>query len=174
MWSISQRRRKRACYVASRFHAWRAERATPAQLETAALDMLAIAQETANTEPPAGKRKGKAKRDEARDGGRVAYGARGGMKPRTGARGGVPRAGKDRRRTRRPTWIGVCSQPRAAPSQLWPSRARGGQLVYATSDAATPDAFAVDEAQQFPSATPRPMPSVNEALATTTRTPSGE
>ena len=41
------------------------ERATPAQLETAALDMLAAAQEPPSAEPSAGKRKGKAKRDEA-------------------------------------------------------------------------------------------------------------
>ena len=46
------------------------------------------------------------------------------------------------------------------------SRAWRPTLVYATPDAATPDAFAVYEPRQFPGATLRPLPTVNEALAT--------
>jgi predicted ribosome quality control (RQC) complex YloA/Tae2 family protein len=46
------------------------------------------------------------------------------------------------------------------------SRAWRATLVYPAPDAATPGAFAVYEPRQFPGATLRAMPSVNEALAT--------
>ena len=142
------------------------ERATPAQLETAALDMLAIAQETANTEPPAGKRKGKAKRDEAPTAVALLMAHVAGCS-RELAREVAFRALGTTDAALAPNldW-GVLSAEMRSFAALAESHEWRPTLVYATSDAATPDAFAVYEAQQFPSATLRPMPSVNEALAT--------
>jgi predicted ribosome quality control (RQC) complex YloA/Tae2 family protein len=142
------------------------ERATPAQLETAALDILALAQETLNTELPAGKRRRKAKRDEAptvvallmahvagcgRELAReVAYRA-------LGATAAVLAPDLD--------WAALSTEMRffaaLAESHEWRPT-----LVYATPDAPTPDAFAVYEPRQFPGATLRETPTVHEALAT--------
>jgi predicted ribosome quality control (RQC) complex YloA/Tae2 family protein len=142
------------------------ERATPAQLETAALDMLATAQETSNTEPPAGKRKGKARRDE---------------KPTVVALLMAHVAGCSRELAREVAyralgttdaalapdldWVALSTEMRSFAA-LAESRAWHPTLVYTAPDAATPDAFAVYEPQQFPGATLRLMPSVNAALAT--------
>jgi predicted ribosome quality control (RQC) complex YloA/Tae2 family protein len=142
------------------------ERATPALLETAALNMLVAAQEASSAEPPTGKRRGKTKRNVAptvtallmahvagcsREVAReVAY--------RTlGTTDAVLAPDLD--------WAALSAEMRSFAA-LMESRAWRPTLVYDASDAATPDAFAVYEAQQFPGATLRSMPSVNEALAT--------
>ncbi|HEY7021365.1 MAG TPA: NFACT family protein [Ktedonobacterales bacterium] len=142
------------------------ERATPAQLETAAVDMLATAQDASNTEPPTGKRRGKAKRDEA---------------PTVVALLIAHVAGCSRELAREVAYRALGMADAAlAPDLNWnslsnemrsfaglaESRAWRPTLVYATPDAAAPDAFAAFEPQQFPGATLRAMPSVNEALAT--------
>jgi predicted ribosome quality control (RQC) complex YloA/Tae2 family protein len=142
------------------------ERVTPAQLETAALDILAPAQESPHVEPSTRKRKGKAKRDEApaviallmahvagcsRELAReVAYRALGTV---------------DAALAPNLDWGALSTEMRSS-ARLAESREWRPTLVYAAPDAATPDAFAVYVPQQFPSATLRPMPSVNLALAT--------
>jgi predicted ribosome quality control (RQC) complex YloA/Tae2 family protein len=142
------------------------ERATPAQLETAALDMLAVAQDGSTEEPSTRKRRGKAKRDEAptvvallmahvagcsRELAReVAFRA-------LGTTGAALAHDLD--------WSALSAEMRSfatlAESHEWRPT-----LVYAMSDEAIPEAFAVYEPRQFPSATLRVMPTVNEALAT--------
>lgn len=142
------------------------ERATPAQLETAALDMLAVASEPPVADLSAAKRKGKARRAEAptvvallmahvagcsRELAReVAFRALG-----TTAAALVPNL----------PWDALSTEMRGF-AVLVEARAWRPTLVYATPDATTLDAFAVYEPRQFPEATLRPMPSVNEALAT--------
>ena len=142
------------------------ERATPAQLETAALDMLAAAQEPPNAEPSAGKRKGKAKRDEA---------------PTAVALLMAHVAGCSRELAREVAFRALGTTDAAlAPNLDWgalstemrsfaalaESRAWRPTLVYATPDARDARRVRGLRAQQFPGATLRAMPSVNEALAT--------
>jgi predicted ribosome quality control (RQC) complex YloA/Tae2 family protein len=142
------------------------ERATPAQLETAALDILATAEGPSSAEPFAGKRKGKAKRDE---------------KPTVVSLLMAHVAGCSRELAREVTFRALGTTDAAlAPDLNWnslsnemrsfatlaESRAWRPTLVFATHDAPMPDAFAVYEPRQFPGATLRETPTVNEALAT--------
>jgi predicted ribosome quality control (RQC) complex YloA/Tae2 family protein len=142
------------------------ERATPAQLETAALDMLAATRESPNAESPAGKRKGKAKRDE---------------KPTVVALLMAHVAGCSRELAREVAyralgttddalapdldWAALSTEMRSLAA-LAESRAWRPTLVYTAPDAPVPDAFAVYEPRQFLGATLRFMTTVNEALAT--------
>jgi predicted ribosome quality control (RQC) complex YloA/Tae2 family protein len=142
------------------------ERATPAQLETAALDMLATAQESSSAEPPTGKRKGKSRHDEA---------------PTVVGMLMAHVAGCSRELAREVAYRAVGTADSAlAPNLEWgalstemrsfaalaESRAWRPTLVYATPDATAPAAFAAYEPRQFPGATLRETPTVNEALAT--------
>jgi predicted ribosome quality control (RQC) complex YloA/Tae2 family protein len=144
------------------------ERATPAQLETAALDMLAAAQDVSKAESATGKRKDKARRDE---------------KPTVVALLMAHVAGCSRELAREVAYRALGTTDAAlAPDLDWAalstemrsfaalaeSRAWRPTLVYATPDAVAPepDAFAVYEPRQFPDATLRETPTVNEALAT--------
>jgi predicted ribosome quality control (RQC) complex YloA/Tae2 family protein len=142
------------------------ERATPAQLETAALDMLASAQETSNTPPAQGKRKGRAKRDEA---------------PTVVALLMAHVAGCSRELAREVVYrvlgtidgalapnldLSALSAELRSFAALADSREWRATLVYAAPEAPTPVAFAVYEPRQFPGATLRETPTVNEALAT--------
>jgi predicted ribosome quality control (RQC) complex YloA/Tae2 family protein len=142
------------------------ERATPAQLETAALDMLAVAQDASIEEPSARKRRGKAKRDVA---------------PTVTALLMAHVAGCSRELAREVAYRALGTTDAAlAPDLDWAalsgeirsfaalaeSRDWRPTLVYGAPDATTPEAFAVYEARQFPGATLRSIPSVNEALAT--------
>ncbi len=142
------------------------ERATPAQLETAALDMLVAAQEPPTVEPSTGKRKGKAKRDE---------------KPTVVTLLMAHVAGCSRELAREVAYRALGTTDAAlAPDLDWgalsaemrsfaalmESRAWRPTLVYAAPDAPTPDAFAVYEPRQFPGANTAATPTVNEALAT--------
>jgi predicted ribosome quality control (RQC) complex YloA/Tae2 family protein len=141
------------------------ERATPAQLETAALDMVVAAQAASSAEPPAGGRRGKARRD---------------GKPTVVALLMAHVAGCSRELAREVAYRALGTTDAAlAPDLEWgalsaelrsfaaaaESRTWHPTLVYATPTAATPDAFAVYEPRQFPGATLRLMTTVNEALA---------
>jgi predicted ribosome quality control (RQC) complex YloA/Tae2 family protein len=61
---------------------------------------------------------------------------------------------------------GALSAEQRSFAALAESRAWRPTLVYAIPDAPTPDAFAAYEPRQFPGATLRETPTVNEALAT--------
>jgi predicted ribosome quality control (RQC) complex YloA/Tae2 family protein len=140
-------------------------RATPAQLETAALDMLAAAHEALTAQPSARKRKGKSKRDEtptvvgmlmAHVAGCSRELAREVASRALGTTGAALAPDLD--------WGALSTEMRSFVA-LVESHEWRPTLVYAAPDAPTPEAYAVYEPRQFPGATLRPMPSVNEALA---------
>jgi predicted ribosome quality control (RQC) complex YloA/Tae2 family protein len=142
------------------------ERATPAQLETAALDMLVPTQETPNMEPSTRKPKGKAKRDQAPTVVALLMAHVAGCSRELAREVAYRSLGMDDAAlTPNLDWLALSTEMRSfaalAESHEWRPT-----LVYAAPDAAAPDAFAVYTPQQFPSATLRPMSSVNQALAT--------
>ena len=141
------------------------DRATPAQLETAALEMLAAAQEAPGAEPPAGKRK-KAKRNEAPTVVALLMAHVAGCS-RELAREVAFRAlgASDAALAPNLDWAALSAEMRSFAA-LAETRAWRPTLVYAMPDAVRPDAFAVYEPKQFPGATLRSTPTMNEALAT--------
>jgi predicted ribosome quality control (RQC) complex YloA/Tae2 family protein len=141
------------------------ERATPAQLEAAALDMLVAAQETSDAEPSTEKRQRKTRRDETPTAVSMLMAHVAGCSRELG-REVVYRALGTANSALAPNldW-GALSVEMRSFGALAESHEWRPTLVYATPDAATPEAFAVYEARQFSDATLRTMPSVNEALA---------
>jgi predicted ribosome quality control (RQC) complex YloA/Tae2 family protein len=148
----------------------RPERVTPAQLETAALDMLDYmlqrAQEIADAPEPSAKRKGKASRGETPTVVGLVMANVAGFS-RELAREAVFRAlgASDAPLTAEGPWAALTGEIRAFGA-LPDTHAWRPTLVYAAPDAPIPDAFAVFEPRQFPDATLRPAPSVNAMLAT--------
>jgi len=141
------------------------ERVTGAQLETAALDTLDSVHQERAAEPSTGKRRGKTKREETPMVVGMLIAQVAGLS-RELAREVAFRAlrAADVALTPDLGWGALAVEIRVFAA-LAESREWRPTLVYSAPDAETPEAYAVYEPRQFPDATLRPMPSVNEALA---------